>query len=222
MNRQRFEAFSDGIFAIVATLLVLDIRVPVLQAVNSASLWKALFTLWPQYLAYVTSFLVVGIYWLNHHSVSHYVKTFDRRLAWQNLLFLMAVAFIPFPTAVMAKYGELPAGVLFYGLVLLVCAVLGNTMWIYIVRNGYLNETITAEDIARATRRYAAGAVIYVAATALALVLPRVSVVLYAVMAIFYLFRGGLERAPVNPPSATIEEHITSSTRSSEAARSDR
>jgi len=221
MNRQRFEAFSDGIFAIVATLLVLDIRVPVLQTVNSGSLWRALFTLWPQYLAYVTSFLVVGIYWLNHHSVSHYVRVFDRRLAWQNLLFLMAVAFIPFPTAVMAKYGELPAGVLFYGFVLLLCAVLGNAMWLYIVRNGYLDETITPRDIARASRIYAAGGVIYLLALGLAPFDPRVSVVLYALMAIFYLFRGGLEHR-VHKRSSVIEEHLTASAPRSETARSDR
>lgn len=195
MNRQRFEAFSDGIFAIVATLLVLDIRVPILQTVNSASLWRALFQLWPQYLAYVTSFLVVGIYWLNHHSVSHYLRVFDRRLSWRNLLFLLTVAFIPFPTAVIAKYGDVPAGVLFYGAVLLVSAVLSNLMWVYIVRNGYLDESlITRRDIARATRRYAAGAVIYILALAIAPFAPRISIVLYALMAIFYLFFGGLDR----------------------------
>ncbi|MBV9272177.1 MAG: DUF1211 domain-containing protein [Candidatus Eremiobacteraeota bacterium] len=194
MNRQRFEAFSDGVFAIVATLLVLDIRVPVLRTMDSPSLWRALFELWPTYLAYVTSFLVVGIYWLNHHSVSHHVRTFDRRLAWQNLLFLMALAFIPFPTAVMAQYGEVPAAVLFYGFVLLLCALFGNAMWLYIIRSGYLDDGITRQDIRRATRTYAAGAVIYVIAIALAFIAPRVSIVLYAVMAGFYLFRGGLEQ----------------------------
>lgn len=211
MNRQRFEAFSDGVFAIVATLLVLDIRVPVLQAVNSASLWRALFQLWPQYLAYVTSFLVVGIYWLNHHSVSHYVRVFDRRLTWRNLLFLMTVAFIPFPTAVIAKYGDVPAGVLFYGAILLISALMSNLMWMYIVRNGYLDETmITPGDIARASRKYAAGAVIYVVALAIAPFAPRISIVLYALMAIFYLFPGGLERNVIPSRTGSVEEHITS------------
>lgn len=210
MNRQRFEAFSDGVFAIVATLLVLDIRVPVLQTVNSASLWRALFLLWPQYLAYVTSFLVVGIYWLNHHSVSHYVRIFDRRLTWRNLLFLMTVAFIPFPTAVIAQYGDVPAAVLFYGFVLLVSAVLSNLMWMYIVRNGYLDETmITAGDVARASRRYAAGAVIYVVALAIAPFAPRISIVLYALLAIFYLLPGGLERNVIPARTGGVEEHIT-------------
>lgn len=202
MNKARFETFSDGVFAIVATLLVLDFHVPELRVVNSAALWSALAALWPHYLAYATSFLVVGIYWLNHHSMSHYVRYCDRRLMWRNLLFLMTVAFVPFPTMIIAQYGDVPAGVLFYGLILFISSLMVNLMWRYIVRNGYLDESlIGADDIRRAGRRYAVGAIIYVVAIGLAPFAPRISILLYALLAIYYLLPGGLERNTIAAPA---------------------
>ncbi len=204
MNRNRFETFSDGVFAIAITLLVLEIRVPTVQKVTSAQLWHALVALWPQYLSYVTSFLIIGIYWLNHHSAFHYIRYLDRGMVWRNLVLLMLIAFIPFPTAVIGRYGGLPSAVFFYGLTLFVTAAYVNFFWWHTVRHGYLDPAlVTAAEVRKATIRYAAGAIVYLAAMAIALFAPRVSIALYLLLPVFYLLPGGLERNVILPEESS-------------------
>ncbi|MER7841958.1 TMEM175 family protein [Streptomyces sp. NPDC096040] len=98
----RLEAFSDGVFAIAVTLLILDIKVP--KVGEHGSLWRAVGEQWPSYAAYAVSFLVIGIMWVNHHQVFSYVARVDRTLMFLNLLVLMVVAAVPWPTAMLAEY----------------------------------------------------------------------------------------------------------------------
>lgn len=97
----RVEAFSDGVFAIAITLLVLEIKVP-----DDAGdrLWSALGAMWPSYAAYVVTFLVIGVMWVNHHTVFQCIARVDRKLLFLNLILLMGVAALPWPTAVVAEY----------------------------------------------------------------------------------------------------------------------
>lgn len=97
----RVEAFSDGVFAIAITLLILEIKVP---EGAGEHLWTALGAQWPSYAAYVVSFLVIGIMWANHHTVFGYVARVDRTLLFLNLLLLLVVAALPWPTALLAEY----------------------------------------------------------------------------------------------------------------------
>jgi uncharacterized membrane protein len=101
LNTNRAEAFSDGVFAIAATLLVLELKVP---HVEPGGLSVALLERWPSYATYVVSFLTIGIIWVNHHAVMERIKNVNRPLLFLNLVFLMAVAAIPFPTALLADY----------------------------------------------------------------------------------------------------------------------
>src|SRR5438309_2347496 len=103
MTTGRLEAFSDGVFAVAITLLVLDIRPPA-DVRDGTELWRRLGDLWPHYAAYVVSFLVIGIVWVNHHAVLELIREVDRQFAFLNLLLLMSVALIPFATAVLADY----------------------------------------------------------------------------------------------------------------------
>src|ERR687886_2911700 len=103
MTTGRLEAFSDGVFAVAITLLVLDIQPPS-DARTQSGLWRALGDLWPHYAAYAVSFLIIGIVWVNHHAVLALIARVDRGLAFLNLLLLMAVALIPFATALLAEY----------------------------------------------------------------------------------------------------------------------
>jgi uncharacterized membrane protein len=96
LSTSRTEAFSDGVFAIAATLLVLELKVP---HVEPGGLWDALLEQWPSYATYVVSFLIIGIIWVNHHAVMERIRRVNRRLLFMNLVFLMVVAVIPFPTA---------------------------------------------------------------------------------------------------------------------------
>src|SRR4051794_34457357 len=102
MTKGRLEAFSDGVFAIAITLLVLEIKVP--PAGGGHSLAHGLLKLWPSYAGFAVSFVTIGIIWVNHHAVIARVRSVDRKLLFRNLWLLLTVSFIPFPTAVMAEY----------------------------------------------------------------------------------------------------------------------
>ena len=112
LTTQRIEAFSDGVFAIAITLLVLEIRVPhVLDAGAGAeptSLAAALLDLWPSYFGYVFSFVTIGIYWANHHHIFSLYQRTDHYFVLLNVLFLLFISFVPFPTAVLAEYIDEP------------------------------------------------------------------------------------------------------------------
>src|SRR5579875_2666259 len=100
----RVEAFSDGVFAIAITLLVLDLAVPPLEESRQEGLWAALGHEWPSYLAYLVSFFVVGIIWINHHTMLTLVDQVDRVVLFANLVLLLFVSVIPFPTRLLADY----------------------------------------------------------------------------------------------------------------------
>ena len=97
----RLEAFSDGVFAIAITLLILEIGVPHVPA--DGSLWRALRELWPSYLSYAISFVIIGVMWINHHNLFRDIARVDHYLLVLNLLLLMSISFLPFPTAVVAN-----------------------------------------------------------------------------------------------------------------------
>jgi len=102
MSKARLEAFSDGVFAIAITLLVLEIKVP--SSAGAEALAHGLLELWPSYIGFAVSFITIGIIWVNHHAVVATIQSVDRALLFKNLLLLLTVSFIPFPTAVMAEY----------------------------------------------------------------------------------------------------------------------
>jgi len=107
----RVEAFSDGVFAIAITLLVLEIRVPPVDTTaHGHTLLLALGRLWPSYLGYALSFVTIGIMWANHHSIFRYIRRADRYFVLINVMFLMCISFLPFPTALLAEYLPEPDG----------------------------------------------------------------------------------------------------------------
>jgi len=111
----RIVNFSDGVFAIVITLLVLDIRVPnIPEGLVSQELPSRILALEPKFLSYVISFLVIAIYWQVHHRVFRPIRSYDRTLLWLNFLFLMAISFLPFPTSLLGEYSEQQLSVVIY------------------------------------------------------------------------------------------------------------
>jgi len=118
MPTSRIEAFSDGVFAIIITLLVLEIHVPQVQDKNiSAALEHSLLAMTPKFLSYILSFVLVCIWWVAHHHLFHILKRSDRGLLWLNSLFLLWLAFIPFPTALMGDFPGARIAVMGYGTV---------------------------------------------------------------------------------------------------------
>jgi len=174
----RVEAFSDGVLAIAITLLVLEIHVPASEFDN---LWHGIWSQWPSYLAYATSFLTIGAFWLLHHGVFRRLRYADARVMRINLLLLMAISFLPFPTRLMAEaihdaQAE-RAAVITYGANLLVISILYALLWEAAVRgSGLLQPDVTPDEI-RAIRRVASpSAGFYVLGGALAVFAPRVAV----------------------------------------------
>ena len=130
----RLEAFSDGIFAIAITLLVLEIKVPTAAEVEAGhGLWPALAERWPSYVGFLISFFIIGIMWVNHHGLFEYVRRVDRRFMLANLLLLTAVSFLPFPTAILAEHLADPAtrttATVFYGATLVFSSATYNLLW---------------------------------------------------------------------------------------------
>lgn len=121
--------FSDAVFAIVMTLLVLDIRVPDVAADEVPGM---VLELWPKIFSYMLSFLVIGLYWIGHHQTFRYVRSYDRTLLWLNLLFLLSISFIPFPTALLGEYSELRFSVIFYAISLALARLLLALVWWYV------------------------------------------------------------------------------------------
>jgi TMEM175 potassium channel family protein len=187
----RLEAFSDGVFAIAITLLILEIKVPTADEVHSADgLWLALAERWPNYVGYVLSFLVIGVMWTNHHAIFEYLKRIDRALIITNLFLLMGVSFLPFPTAVLADHLTNPstrvAATAFYGATLVFTSITFNLLWWLGRRHRRFVETsMPAQGMRTITRRYAIGLVGYVVATCLAFVNVWLSLAIHFALALW-------------------------------------
>jgi len=135
MEKSRLEAFSDGVFAIVITLLILDIRFP---EVNYSQFGKALASLLPRILMYVMSFIIIGLYWVSHHNSMQVVEKTDRGFLWLNILFLLWVSFIPFPTSLVGRYPFQSWPIIIYGSTLIVCNLIGTAMMFYLFYHPHL------------------------------------------------------------------------------------
>jgi len=188
MSKSRLEAFSDGVFAIAITLLILDVTVP---PGSGAHLAHALVREWPAYLAYITSFLTISVIWVNHHAMFSKVTYADRRLVFSNSVFLMVVAFIPFPTRLLAEYIRDPNGArtaaVFFGLTFIVLAVVFNLTWRAIaIDRRLVRDDVPQAEIKAIFRSFRPGVPMYGFATAIAFVSPVASAFLYLVIALFY------------------------------------
>src|SRR5713101_4102106 len=184
----RMETFSDGIFAIAATLLVLEISV---DTAHTNDLGSALLHLWPSYLAYVTSFITIGIIWMNHHTCVETMARVDRTFLFLNLLLLLTVSFLPFPTRLVADYLKRPgeqSAVYAYAATFVVMAIVYNAWWRY-ASNGrrLIGHTVPESRINAITRAFNPGIPIYALTLIVAVFSPIASVFLTFAIAAFYL-----------------------------------
>jgi uncharacterized membrane protein len=183
VSTNRLETFADGVFAIAATLLILEIQLP------GGDVGQGLRELWPSYFAYALSFLSIGIMWVNHHVVLSFIRKADRIFLFINLFLLMAIAFVPFPTAVFAdhieKEGAREAAVA-YGLTFVVIAVFFQFFWQYAYRR-LLRPDADRREVSGINRSYLPGVPMYVVATLVALVSATAALALFAAIALVYV-----------------------------------
>jgi uncharacterized membrane protein len=207
VSTSRLEAFSDGVFAIAATLLVLNVHA------FGPDLGRSLRHEWPGYVGYAVSFVTIGIMWVNHHTVFAQIDRVDRTFLCINVVFLMGVAFVPFPTGLVAAHirdAGAQAASLAYGFTLTTVAFLYSALWFYAAgRRRLLREDADPKVVRGITRSYLPGPWIYLAATLVSFASPHVSVALYAAIALFYvaessLFGGRVEHRELPPTASSV------------------
>jgi len=194
MTTARLETFADGVFAIAATLLILNVEVPDL---GDHSLSHELLRLWPAYIGYVVSFVTIGIIWVNHHTVLDLLHSTDRTFLFINVFFLLCIAFIPFPTRLLATYvrtDDGQAAAVLYGITLTTTAVFFNLMWRYAIGAGgrLLRADADRRVVDGITRSYRPGVAMYAGAAIVGFFQAEVSATLYAAIALFYVLSSSL------------------------------
>ncbi len=188
MDSGRVEAFSDGVFAIAITLLVLDLRVS-----GEGSLFHQLLAAWPNYFAYVVSFLTIGIMWMNHHTILGHVKRVDRPLLVLNLLLLMGIVVIPFPTTLVAEHltgidGKVAT--VTYGLIMIAISAGFAALWVYVVTHApSLGAVVPQGALRQSVPGFTLGGAVYAAGTLIAAFWsPVAGLIIFGALAIYYLF----------------------------------
>lgn len=206
----RLEAFSDGVFAVAITLLVLNIKIPGLETPNTIPLDKelrdALFGEWPMLVAYITSFATIGVMWLNHHRLFVHIKRIDTPLMLLNLLLLLIIVFIPVPTALLAEYLARPdqhvAAILFTGTYLLM-AICFNVLWRYAsYNNRLLGFNVERRSVEAITRQYLFGPLLYLFIFIVAWFNTPASIILSLILVFFFT----IPSRPLRTMSDAIQE----------------
>jgi TMEM175 potassium channel family protein len=200
MSKIRLEAFSDGVFAIVITLLILNVHVPDGRTLTLQSLRPLVAPL----ATFVLSFIIVGVYWISHHHTLHFVKEVNRRLLWLNLLVLLCVVFIPFPTSLLGTGFNNPLAVRLYGLSLMATNASGLLFWVYTSSHKELMVTPITKAFGRVVVIIQSSPMlVYGLAVVLAGWSTKVSLFLYAAVPLFFIL-----------PNPLLERWIGAATRS--------
>lgn len=174
LTTQRIEAFSDGVFAIAITLLILEIKVPHIESESGKSLATELLHLWSSYFGYVFTFVMIGIYWANHHYIFHLYKRSNHYFVLLNVFFLMCISFLPFPTAVLAEYvadeHHRQTAITLYAIGLFLPAFAWLLTWLYASRNHRLiDKNLAPQFVSHFTKQYLISSVLYLLAILISL-----------------------------------------------------
>jgi len=190
VSTSRLETFADGVFAIAATLLILDV------SAHGPDLGHSLVHIWPSYVGYAVSFLTIGVMWVNHHTVFGQIDRVDRRFLFINVGLLMCIAFVPFPTRLVALHIRdegAKAATLAYGLTLTITAIFFYLLWfVGVLRGGLLKSEADPSLVSGISRSYRPGTLLYLGATLVAFASPKASAALYAAITLFYVVESSL------------------------------
>ena len=191
----RIEAFSDGVFAIAITLLVLGLKVPAAREIGATGgLGTALLNLWPHYLAFVTSFITIFAKWVNHHRMFSFIQRTDHPFLYWNGLLLLCITFMPFPTALLAEYLLHPethlAGAVFAGTYLAI-AIAYKGLWHHASKGGrLLAPNVDQREIRQISRQYRYAPILYLAAFAISFVWVGLSVGVCLGLSVYFAVKG--------------------------------
>jgi len=194
MSKGRAEAFSDGIFAVAATLLIFNVQI---DKSGPGGLLDALLAAWPKYAAYAASFLTIGVMWMNHHGLFERIARMNRGLLFVNLLLLMAIVFLPFSTEQLGSNILVPrdsnTAASLYALNAFMIAVCFSAVWIYALTHpGLLRPEVDRQVALQSWPRFSIGTAVYLACVPLSQFSPIAVVVVCSALAVYYVF----ERLP--------------------------
>jgi uncharacterized membrane protein len=185
-NKTRLEGLADGLFAIVMTLLVLELSVPVITGGSvSSELISKLIELWPKVLIYILSFVLLGTVWENHHIMFHYVARSDGKLAWMNIILLMFVALVPFSASLLGNYIGVKVAAVVYGINFLIILIMHWLMWTYMTRESNLTDEakeIETKYVLRGRKGYLFGCFAYAIGIGIAFINPIASIYVYGLL----------------------------------------
>jgi uncharacterized membrane protein len=185
---RRLENLTDGVFAIVMTLLVLELSIPVISGTSvGTELSQRLLTMWPKYLSYLVSFLMLGLWWLYHHGVFGNIKRIDGRLIWLNIFFLMFVSLIPFSTSLVSAYWRENIPVLVYGVNMMLCYVALNAIAFYATKKRLVEKEIDPVFARGEQRAQLRVFLIIMFAIVMSFFTPVFSLLLWGLMSVFYI-----------------------------------
>lgn len=188
---ERLIFFSDAVFAIVITLLALDLRLPAGEAnLDDAGVINALIAITPKFLAYFLSFFIIGSYWAGHHRLFNFVKRYDRVLLWLNLIMLAFIGLVPFATALISEHGDTAAATIFYAGVMAIVGLLSAGMWRYITHNAHLiDHTFDPQRRRRLMTRVLIAPIVFLLSIPLAFINNDLAKYSWAIIAIVLFIR---------------------------------
>ena len=199
VSKARIATLTDGVYAIVMTILVLEIVVPHLShSEASTELPKRLHELWPIFLSYASSFIILGFFWIGHDSQFHYIKRVNRTHLWISIFYLMFIALIPFSTSVLGEYPDQQISGLIYGVNLTICVFWDYFHWWYATKDHRLVDSdLDPISITVLSRRILVGIIIFLIATAVSFININLSLILYIGAPLYYFI-------PVQKPKSRI------------------
>jgi uncharacterized membrane protein len=211
LTTERITAFSDGVFSIAITLLVLNLRIPIVpQSELPGELLNQLGKQWPSLLSYILSFVIIGIYWIAHHNMFHYIKRSNRPFLWINILLLMCVAFIPFPAGLLGQYPQQRISVIIYASSLILTNLMLSLLWWYATSNHRLvDQDIDAHFVRTVNRRNMTAPVVYLVSIGLSFLSPLASLIVFFLFPLYYIFPShiDLHLTPTSRNKEEPEEH---------------
>ncbi len=194
LSKHRVEFLTDGIFAVVMTLLVLEISVPQISSSHDATdsaaagteLLNGLFDLWPKILTFAISFIILAIFWVAHHRLFHYIKHVNRPLMWINFMFLMATCFLPFSASLLGEYRQQPISIFVFGANTILIALLLYIQWWYATSHHSRLVDENLDPIIKTTslRRLLFGIIVYLIAIGISFVYIELSIFVFALILI--------------------------------------
>jgi len=189
----RLETLADGVFAIVMTILVLDLRVP--ETLGSGGLAGELAALWPRFATYFISFFVLGVYWFAQHQIFYFLARVNRTLVWMNILFFMGIALVPFAASLLGSHPDDRLAIAFYGILLGLLALLGYVIWWYMTGDrGLVDQRLDPVLVRKIRAWFLGGPAVMPVAIGLSFVSTFLSLLVYLVLPVIYLFLNPVDR----------------------------